>query len=54
MYNSNITVDLDGWSIYTPTVTGPKKLHCDSNFTGTYSNYCSYYDWLLVTVFWGQ
>ena len=30
MYNSNITVDLDGWSIYTPTVTGPKKLHCDT------------------------
>ena len=30
MYNSNITVDLDGWSIYTRTVTGPKKLHCDT------------------------
>ncbi len=30
MYNSNITVDLDGWSIYTPTIMGPKKLHCDT------------------------
>ena len=53
-YDSNITVNLEGRSTYTPTLMGPKKLHCDSNISGTYRNYCSNSGSLLVTVFLRQ